>query len=484
MTQTFYRYSLRFLNSLSRKRTYTLLILICAAIACKDDEAIITDDVTTTDDVITTDDTATDTEDFTVSFTKVLGGSQVDTFQSVTATPDGGYAALGHTQSIDGDIVDNDSQINKIWLVKTDVNGDILWSRTYGGSEDDRGTKVITTTDGGFAILGYTESSDGDMTENAGFYDQWIAKLDNQGTIEWQKSYGFLGSDQANDVIQTTDGGFFTSGFLDVTASGGEGNDGAQEDTINNSTTRATLHGVGEFWGHKLDANGNLEWRRYFGGTSNDRSYAVVQAPDGGILMTGNSESNDFDISESKGSYDFWAVRLNATGDLLWEKSLGGSQIEIAYAATNTPDGNYIIAGDTRSSDGDVTNFRGSADVWLVKINDQGDLIWQRTLGGSNFESSRAITQIPGGYAITGASRSADGQVTINNGQNDFWVATINENGELQKQQSFGGNNQDFGYGITATSQGAIIIAGDTESTSGPLTTQNGATDAVLIKLN
>ena len=472
-----------FLTTLSRKRTYTLLLILITFTACKDDDGFPTDDVTSSDDVMVTDDGPVDVEGFTVLFTKVLGGSQVDTFQSVTIASDDGYVALGHTQSIDGDITDNDVQINKLWLVKTNETGDIQWSKTYGGSEDSRGSKVITTSDGGFAILGYSESSDGDMTENAGFYDHWVAKLDSQGTIEWQKSFGYSGSDQALDIIQTTDGGYFTSGFLDVSASGGEGNDGAQE-VENIEITRATLHGVGEFWGHKLDGNGNLEWRRYFGGTNNDRAYAVTQAPDGGILMTGASESEDFDVTAPQGSYDFWAVRIDNTGTLLWEKSLGGSQIEIAYALTSTSDGNYLLAGDTRSSDGDVTNFRGSADVWLVKIDDSGALLWQRTLGGSNFESARAITPIAGGYALTGASRSADDQVTENNGQNDFWVATINENGDLQNQQSFGGNSQDFGYGIAATSNGSIIIVGDTDSSSGPLTAQKGATDAVLIKLN
>ena len=227
-----------------------------------------------------------------------------------------------------------------------------------------------------------------------------------------------------------------------------------------------------------------MEWRRYFGGSNNDRSYAVVASPQGGVLMVGNSESDDFDISNPNGSYDFWAVRLTGSGDLLWEKSLGGSQIDIAYAATTTSDGGYILAGDTRSNDGDVSTFRGSADVWLVKIDDQGDLIWQKTLGGSNFDTARAITRIPGGYAIAGASRSADDQVTINNGQNDIWVAAIDESGSLQRQASFGGNSQDFGYGIAATTNGDIIVVGDTESTMGPLTSLNGTTDAVLIKLN
>ena len=265
---------------------------------------------------------------------------------------------------------------------------------------------MIQTSDGGYALSGYSRSNDGDVSGNEGFQDHWIVKLDAQGEIQWEKNYGFSGSDQAFSIIQTSDGGYFTSGFLDVTASGGEGDDLLESE--NDAETRAVQHGVGEFWGHKLDANGNKEWRRYFGGTNNDRAYAAVQADDGGILMVGASESDDFDISNPKGSYDFWAVRLNATGELLWERSFGGSEIDIAFAITKAQDGNYVIAGDTRSNDGDVSGFNGNADVWVIKINDQGTLLWEKTLGGTDFDSARAITTIPNGFAITGSSRSSD----------------------------------------------------------------------------
>jgi len=331
--------------TLSRKRMYTLPILFVfiLIISCSEDDSAPTND----DSIVSDDNTMTDDggaiEPLSIDFIQVFGGSQSDTFQAVIATADGGYAALGHSQSIDGDITDNDTQINKLWLVKTNAAGTIQFSKTYGGSEDNRGTDIIQTTDGGYAILGYSESSDGDLTENNGFYDHWIAKLDNQGTIEWQKSYGFSGSDQANALIQTTDGGFFTSGFLDVSASNGDGNNDGRASNNIDSNTRETLHGVGEFWGHKLDASGNLEWRRYFGGSNNDRSYGVVEAPDGGILMVGSSESTDFDVTASQGSYDFWVVRLDSSGNLIWEKSLGGSQIEIAYAVTKTDDNAYIV---------------------------------------------------------------------------------------------------------------------------------------------
>ncbi len=468
-------------STLSRKRIYIILLTLFTFISCSKDESTSTNDDEgfTNDDDGNTDDNDT-LDNLSIEFIKVLGGSQNDSFRAVVSTSDGGYAAIGDSQSTDGDITDNDDQINQLWLVKTDQNGTIIFSKTYGGSEDNRATDIITTSDGGYAILGYSESSDGDLTDNNGFYDHWIAKLDSQGTIEWQHNYGFSGSDQANALIQTTDGGFFTAGFLDVTASGGDGNNGFQE---NNQTTRNTLHGVGEFWGHKLDASGNLVWRRYFGGSNNDRAYDVTNAPDGGILMVGASESADFDISASQGSYDFWAVRIDNSGELLWEKSLGGTEIDIAYAVTNATDGAYIIAGDTRSSDGHITAPRGNADIWLVKLNDEAEIVWQRSLGGSNFDTLRDITNTSNGYVITGASRSSDGQVTENNGQNDFWIATTDTSGNLTDQLVIGGNNQDFGYGVTTDSQGNIIVVGDTASTNGSLTTSNGETDAVLIKI-
>lgn len=419
--------------------------------------------------------------DLTLAFTKVFGGSQEDTFRSVIATTDGGFAALGFSQSVDGDITDNSEQVNKYWLVKTDSNGNLQWSKTYGGSDDDRGEHLIQTTDGGYLLAGSSTSTNGDVTQNSGFYDHWIVKLDASGNIQWERSYGFSGSDQLFSVIQTTDGGYFTGGFLDVSASGGDGNNGFTTNTVT-VNSRATEHGVGEFWGHKLDANGNLVWRRYFGGTNNDRVYQVIQAQDGGILMVGSSESNDFDVSDSRGSYDFWAVRVDAQGNLLWEQSYGGSEIDIAYAATASPDGGYLLAGDTRSEDQDISNLIGSADVWLVKIDDQGILQWQQTLGGTNFDTARSIINFNNGYAFAGASRSADGDVTLNNGQNDIWVVTTDAVGNILWQQSFGGNNQDFAYGITNT-QGALVITGDTQSTNGDIVATQGGVDAVMLKL-
>jgi len=464
----------RFINSLllstlSRKRAPILSLLVLTMMACSKDD---TPEPESDDTIDTTTEQPTDsTEDpLEVAFVKVYGGSQSDSFQDVIATRDGGFAAIGYTQSIDGDVSDNETQVNMYWVVKTDANGNIQWSKTYGGNDDDRGQSLIQTQDGGYALVGFAKSGDGDATENAGFHDQWIVKLNSSGDLEWQKSFGFSGSDQAFSIIQTTDGGYFTAGFLDVTASEGAGNEGR--------------HGVGEFWGHKLDAQGNLLWRRYFGGSNNDRAYSVLETADEGILMVGATESADFDITESKGSYDFWALKLDNQGTMLWQKNYGGSEIEIAYAAVQTQDGNFLLIGDTRSSDGDISNLKGSADVWLVKINNQGAILWEKTLGGSSFDTARDIAVNGDGFVITGASRSNDGEVTENKGQSDFWIAQLDDKGTIKWQKTIGGSELDFGYGVASNAQGSIMVAGDTQSTNNDITNAKGAVDAVLIKIN
>ena len=461
---------------LSRKRILPLFFLILMAASCSGDDP--DPDGGTNSDTNTegqtdngTDNSSDNTGD--LIFVQTYGGSQEDTFHDVINTTDGGFAALGYSQSVDGDITDNPNQINKYWVVKTDTNGNIQWSRTYGGSDDDRGEQLIQTTDGGYALIGYSKSNDGDVASNQGLHDHWVVKLDASGSIQWQRSYGFPGSDQAFSIVQTSDGGYFSAGFLDVTASGGAGNEGRS----------ASRHGVGEFWAHKLDSNGELLWRRYYGGTNNDRAYAALETDDGNLLLVGSSESDDFDISDPKGSYDFWAVLLDNQGTLLWERNYGGSEIEVAYAALPTPDGNYLLVGDTRSSDGDISTLQGSADVWVVKINGQGDLLWERTYGGSGFDSARDVAVMSDGFVITGASRSADGNVSENKGQSDFWTLKIDFNGNLQWQRVTGGAELDFGYGVAVASDGSIMVAGDTQSNDQDISLNSGVVDAVLIKL-
>lgn len=418
-----------------------------------------------------------------IEWLKTLGGSQEDTAQDIAKTSDGGFAIVGFTESINGDITDHASEQNDYWVARLDINGNLLWNKTYGGTSDDRAEAIKTTADGGFVITGYSRSNDEDVTTNNGFYDQWIVKLDATGNIQWEKSLGFSGSDQAYDIIQTSDGGYFTTGFLDITASGGQGSVGRS--TATNSNFINPEHGVGEYWCHKLDASGTVIWSRYFGGTNNDRSYSTLETNDQHFIIAGSSESTDFDITNSNGSYDFWVVKLSNTGDLIWQQSYGGSGIEIGYDIAKTSDGNYIVVGDTRSSDGDVSNLKGAADFWVIKIRDtNGSLMWERTYGGSDFESARAITPLQaGGFAIVGSAQSTNADVNSNYGQNDFWVIKINDAGNLLWEKNFGGSQLDVAYGIIETTDEKLVVAGNTQSTDGDISLNKGIQDALIIKI-
>lgn len=418
-----------------------------------------------------------------IEWLQTLGGSEEDTAQDITMTSDGGYAIVGFTKSINGDVNDNLSEQNDYWVARMDTNGNLLWSKTYGGTADDRGEAIKTTSDGGFVITGYSRSNDEDVTENNGFYDQWIVKLNANGDLIWEKSFGFSGSDQSFDIIQTSDGGYFTTGFLDITASGGQGSLG-KPNASNGSFTNPE-HGVGEYWCHKLDANGTVIWSRFFGGTNNDRSYATLETNDNNFIIAGSSESDDFDVTDSQGSYDFWVVKLSNTGDLIWQQSYGGSGIDIGYDIAKTSDGNYIVVGDTRSADGDVANFKGAADFWAIKVSDSnGALLWERTYGGSDFESARAVTALQaGGFAIAGSSKSTTVDVNSNYGQNDFWVIKISDNGNLLWEKNFGGSQLDIAYGIIETNDEKLVVAGNTQSTDGDINLNKGIKDALIIKI-
>ncbi len=359
-----------------------------------------------------------------IDWVKSFGGTDEETAQSVIHTNDGGYAVLGYSKSTDGDLEGKSIPVNDYWVLKLDEEGNVDWSKTYGGSKDDRGQAIIQTSDGGYAVTGYAMSDDGDGSNNEGFHDNWILKLDQLGAIEWEKSFGFSGHDHSYDILQTADGGFFFAGFLDITA--------ALDDGTYYKGNFLTRHGVGEFWGTKIDANGNLEWRSYYGGTNNDRAHAVIEADDGSFVMAGFSESEDYDISNTKGSYDFWVIKLSATGELLWERSFGGSGIEIAYDIAKTDDGAYVVTGNTFSTDKDISMNHGESDIWLIKIDDNGKLLWEKTFGGSQFDAAQGVsTTYDGGFIITGNSKSIDGDANENQGENDIWIIKTDPEGNL-----------------------------------------------------
>lgn len=400
---------------------------------------------------------------------KTYGGSEEDIAHGVSVTLDGGFVVVGNTQSTDGNFSDKSYVGSDIFLMKFDSFFNLEWTKTYGGSGDDRGHDVVQLSDGGFAVIGYSKSDDGDASLNEGQHDNWLIRTNSKGVLLWQKSFGFLGHDHAYSIIATSDGGLFFNGFLDVTASNGEGQEGKKS----NLTKK---HGAGEFWCHKVDKNGNFQWRRYFGGTSNDRSYDAIETQKGNFILTGSSESQDLDISNPRGGYDIWVVKIDSSGNLLWERSIGGSGYDIGNAIIETQKGNFLIAGQTFSQDKDILNPLGLSDGILVWLSSEGELIRVKNIGESEFDVLNDVIQRPDGTLLTvGHSSSIENENSPLD--NDVTLYYTLSNGSLLSSHLLVGDGLDQGEAIALNSNGDLIVVGSTDSKSGEFPDSKGGKD-------
>jgi hypothetical protein len=397
------------------------------------------------------------------------GGSEEDIAHGIAATSDGGYIVVGNSKSTDGTFSNKKRIGSDIFLMKFNALNEVEWTSTYGGSEDDRGHDVVQLADGGFAVVGYSQSSDGDATRNEGQHDNWVFKVDTQGNLLWEKSFGFLGHDHAYNIFSTSDGGLFFNGFLDVTASNGAGQDG--------KTQLTKKHGVGEFWCHKLDADGNLQWRRYFGGTSNDRSYDAIETKEGDFVLVGSSESQDVDITNPKGEYDIWVVKIDAKGNLLLQRSVGGSNYDIGTALIEAYDGDLLITGQSYSQDKDITDPLGSSDGILLRMSNEGELKKVQNYGTYEFDSLKDILQRADGTLVM-VGYSGSGEIETGGAlDNDIFLYYVFADGTLVNKYKIDGEGLDIPEKIAMTTKGQVILVGSTNSTTAPYSNSAGGKD-------
>lgn len=402
----------------------------------------------------------------TIQWQKSLGGSLRDYTKSIRQTSDGGYILAGSSESTNGDVVGNHGAFD-CWVVKMDQSGNMQWQKSLGGSVSDGANSIEQTLDGGYILAGYSGSDNGDVTGNHASDDYWVVKLDQSGNIQWQKSLGGSGLDQANFIQQTSDGGYIVAGISNS-------NDG---DVTGN-------HGGHDYWVVKLNPSGNIQWQKSLGGSTIDFATAIRQTSDNGYIVAGYTLSNDGDVTLNHGFRDYWIVKLDSSGNMLWQKSFGGSGTDQAHDIQQTQDGGYIIAGYVLSSDGEVTEHRGSRDYWIVKVDPSGNLQWQKTLGGTNIDEAHSISQTPdGGYIVGGHSESTDGDVTANHGIFDYWIVKLGATGNIEWQKSLGGSNTESLYSIRQTSDNGYILAGVTQSGDGDLTLFHGMYDIWVVKL-
>ena len=417
-----------------------------------------------------------DNKSYKLDYIKTFGGSNDDEANDIINTSDGGFMVIGSSKSSDGLIQKKIGSESDILLIKFDSNKSIEWVKNYGGSKDDRGQSVVEVSGIGYALLGYSMSNDGDASNNEGFHDNWVILIDSIGNIIWEKSYGFSGHDHAYNIIQTKDGNLFFNGFLDVTASRGLGS--------TEKVGKSIKHGVGEFWCHKIDLEGNILWRKYIGGTNNDRSYESIETDEGDFIIVGSSESSDNDISSPKGSYDIWVIKVSSKGDFLWERSYGGSKYETANSIIQSSDNKIHILGSTLSNDKDISFGMGSSDFWLITLDSNGNLLSEQTFGGSNFDRGKKIEiDNKDNIWLTGYSRSIDFDFSLNKGKNDAVLIQLSKNRILKEIFEIGAEGEDIANSLINFNENEIIVAGYSDSKEDHFAENKGGKDIFLLFL-
>ena len=398
-----------------------------------------------------------------IEWQRCIGGSDGEAAFSIIQTNDSGYAVIGLGSSNDGDGLGTHG-LGDYFLVKLNQFGAIEWKSIYGGSEQDRPAMIFEREEGGFIIVGTTLSIDGDVIFNHGYYDIWIVSISDIGEIEWQQSLGGSSIDIAYSVQQTSDGGFIVVGSSESLG-----------DDVSNH------HGpVGfepDFWVVKLNTVGEIEWEHSYGGLEAEEATSVIQMSDNGYVVVGYTTSNDGDVSGLHGMAgyysDFWVIRIDSIGNLLWQKCLGGTGNEIAFALTKSNTEECLITGIAHSSDGDVTWEHPGDELWVVQLESTGEIDWEQTYGGENDDRGYGIIKnSDSDYFIIGTTTSYD-EVTNWHGYIDYWLLNIDSGGSIISENCYGGSDQegssyyeDFAD-IKKTMDNGYIFAGYTESNDG-----------------
>ncbi|MBK7567989.1 MAG: T9SS type A sorting domain-containing protein [Bacteroidetes bacterium] len=387
---------------------------------------------------------------------KSFGGFNSDEGFAICGAVDSGYVFLGYSASSDGDVTFNAGQ-HDVWVVHTDVDGNIIWQKSYGGSGNDEGLSIIKTVDSGYVIGGRTISSDGDVGINYGNNDCWIIKLNSDGDLLWNKVIGGSLGEEAISIIQVSDGGFIFTGYSNS-------DDGIFSDHIG-STEYKDLIIV------KLNSEGETEWSNSYGGYSDDRGYKIIQIADSNYVVVG--------ATEIAFATNYWIIKIDPEGNLLWEKDYGGSEDEIAFAVAEINPNRLVVTGEAESSDGDITEAHGSNDAWTIMLNATGDLIWEKALGGTHGETGKELlTHSDGSITIAGwAGSDNNGDVYGHQGlpgHGDYWIINLDSSGIIRWQRCLGGYESDFANAALLASDSSILLTGYALSDDGDVTGHHG----------
>ncbi len=399
-------------------------------------------------------------QDPNILWQRTIGGDGSDVLWGLEETSDGGTVMAGSSSSgISGEKSELNFGNSDFWVVKLDNQGEIVWQKTIGGSDEDFLYTLKLTLDGGYIVGGMSRSNiSGNKTENSlGNRDYWVVKLDANGNIEWQNTIGGSGSDSLTSIVVNPDGTFLLAGTSDSDISADK-----TEDAI----------GVGgDFWIIKIDSLGNIIWDNTIGGGNLDIVSSAVKVSSGGYLISGLSFSG---ISGDKtdanfGAQDYWIVKLNDEGEIVWQKTFGGSLNDVPYRIIETNDSGFLVGGISNSniSGTKSENSQGFDDYWILKLDEVGNIQWQNTIGGNSSDNCYTVFQARNGNYILGgfSSSGISGDKTEESlGESDYWIVNLNSSGAILFQNTIGGSGDEFFSTINMTSSDELLLGGSSAS--------------------
>jgi gliding motility-associated-like protein len=396
---------------------------------------------------------------------KNFGGSKRDEPSAMILTNDGHFIIAGGTFSADSNF-----QINRgeqdFFIMKIDTIGNILWSKTYGGTERDIGTDIIETPEGDLLIVGYTESDDGDINLNKGGRDILVLKLNENGDLIWSKTYGGSANDEAYQIEMAANGNYFVGGLS-------HSNDGDLKEN----------YGSSDLWFFQIDKNGAMLWEQNYGGSSQE-VFGDFYATTGRLNILASTRSEDIDVELNNGGYDVWFFSTRYDGGIVTNINIGGTANDYGRKLIHDGNGNHYIIGDTGSSDGDLNFLRGIFDIMVAKVR-SGEKIWVKNYGGTQLEFGRTgILKPNGNLFIGGSTFSNDFDVPKSEVGLDAWIFEINELGELLFNETYGGSGSESVFDVEITQNGTFGFLGTTTSDEDSIWNNFGLQDILFLTLD
>ncbi len=357
---------------------------------------------------------------------------------------------------------------------------DVLWEKSYGGKQGDYLFDAQPTADFGFILAGssVSDKNGNKQDKNIGNLDYWVWKMDEHGGLDWQKSFGGNGLDLLNKIITTRDGGFLLAGSSKSSKS-----DYKKEEAL----------GLEDFWVIKLNADGSEQWQKTLGGPGSDMLKTAIEMPMGGYLLAGSSSSKTSEIKKSKsfGNKDYWLVRTDATGAVSWEVTFGGKYADEVEALAPAPDNGVYVLGYSNSPEGGnkTTKAFGDGDYWLLRLDNNGNLLWQKSFGGDGDDHPYAMLQLKDGGILVGgvsSTKSSTIKQAGNKKGTDFWVFKLDNEGGIAWEQTYNIGEYDRLSSMEENKDGTILLGGYAKSEKVGLKRNDskGINDYVAIKID